>query len=385
MCPVYFPAVLFMLYGMLLAVFWKCRNHFQSVPSDLGSLLSFLLSAVWDLLWLACWVCGQTVQHTGLSQYDGTVPPGSPHPGTLPEPADSTASCAYSEDIFVLITLRRGHWGVPRNPHRHRAFWLWRCYSNNSECYKHYFFKHLLKIFCIPSGEIHTQRSCECNKKGRCFRQTPSSTETMVRTLMPHDSLMNWFTCQFIILTKIYQKIANNLIIGSVGTRKAQSMHLKWQTDACNLSLIQLLVSLVLFLPYCSTAIDKIMRLWSRGRPNERENSYKWNDWELLTDYTKITDVETASILMMILIYYITMPHPGTLNPTKQSRSWFILRVSSLTHMHLRHSENWGKWSFSVGVQQNCKLPLSPLRYSTGLGHVGPDGCNRMWREIRPK
>lgn len=150
-------------------------------------------------------------------------------------------------------------------------------------------------------------------------------------------------------------------------------MHLKWQTDVCDLSPTQLLVSLVLFLPYCSTAIDKIMRLWSRGRPNERNHSYKWNYWELLMDYTKIADVETASILMMILIYYITMPHPGYTGPNKTKQVMIHIKVSSLTYMHLRHSENWEKWFFSVGAQQNCKLPLSPLRYSTGLGHGDPD------------
>lgn len=46
--------------------------------------------------------------------------------------------------------------------------------------------------------------------------------------------------------------------------------------------------------------------------------------------------------------------------------------------MHLRHSENWEKRSFSVEAQQNCRFPLPPLRYSTGLGHVGPDDCNRQ-------
>lgn len=43
------------------------------------------------------------------------------------------------------------------------------------------------------------------------------------------------------------------------------------------------------------------------------------------------------------------------------------------------------KWSFPVGAQQNCRLPLSPLRYSTGLGHVGPEDFNGTWQEIRPK
>lgn len=60
-------------------------------------------------------------------------------------------------------------------------------------------------------------------------------------------------------------------------------MHLKWQTDVCDLSATSLW-SLVLFFPYCLTAADKIMRLWSRGRPNERNHSYKCNYWEPLSE-----------------------------------------------------------------------------------------------------
>lgn len=191
---------------MLLAVVWKCQNHFQSLPSDLGSLLSFLFSAVWDLLWLACWVCGQNVQHTGLSQYEGTVPP------------QITTSRYFTPACWLGCALQL-FWGqlcFYNTPKRSRRLsknftstWPSDCdiiiliTVNVINCYytniiNILFFKHplwkflsrLLKTLCIPLGEIRTQRSCDCNKQGRCFKQAVSPIKTMACILVHHNSLI---------------------------------------------------------------------------------------------------------------------------------------------------------------------------------------------------
>lgn len=136
----------------------------------------------------------------------GRFPPRSPRRGTLPWPADSAAPCSYSEGSFVFITLWRGHWGSPKHSYRHGLLTVKfvilitvnviNCYYTN--IINILFFKHplwkflsrLLKTLCIPLGEIRTQRSCDCNKQGRCFRQAASPIKTMACTLVHHNSLI---------------------------------------------------------------------------------------------------------------------------------------------------------------------------------------------------
>lgn len=116
----------------------KCQitsslSHLIWVPCSASSF-----SAVLDLLWLACWLCGQTVQHTELPQYEGRVPPRSPCAGTLPQPC--WLGCVFQLFWEQLCFSnppppKKGHWDFPRNPHPHLAVWLWR-YFNNRECNK---------------------------------------------------------------------------------------------------------------------------------------------------------------------------------------------------------------------------------------------------------
>lgn len=96
------------------------------------SCVEFTVTGLFVNLWSDC-----ATQSTVTVWGDGPPPtPRSPRPGTLPQPADSAAPCTYPEGSFVFLTLRRGHWGFPSNPRRLLAFWLWCCYSNNSESNK---------------------------------------------------------------------------------------------------------------------------------------------------------------------------------------------------------------------------------------------------------
>lgn len=178
---------------MLLAVVWKCQNHFQSVPSDLGSLLSFLLSAVWNLLWLACWICGQTVQHTALSQYEGTVsPPADRHVQVL-YPSLLTRLCLA---LILRAALFFSHSEEVPEAFQEIHIDTWPSDSDvviliTVNVISILFFKHPLwmllsrlpKILSIPWGEFWTERSCHRNKQERFFRQTLDAMETTMCTL----------------------------------------------------------------------------------------------------------------------------------------------------------------------------------------------------------
>lgn len=139
-----------------------------------GSLLSFLGSALWDLLWLACWLCGQAVQQTGLSQYEGTNPPPkkSPRPGTLPQSADLAMPCT-SEGHFVFITLTEDFQEI------HPC--VWPCSVDlikNSEHNKQPVYCLSLNTFALASQ--NTLHTCGWNLHTEVLR--PQQTRDMFRS-----------------------------------------------------------------------------------------------------------------------------------------------------------------------------------------------------------
>lgn len=238
-CPVYFPAVLFMSHGMLLAVIYKCQNHFQSVPFDLVpcSASSFQLCGI--LLWLACWHCGQTVQRTGLSQHCGMVlspPPHNTHTHTYthtPHPGTPIATSRYFTPACWLGWALHLFWGqlcfynppvamgFPRNPHLHLAILWLSCYYN-SEYKKQPIYQSPSMNICVPSfsntlrtcgWNLRTEGSCDYNKQ-MCFRQ-PRVTWKPWRPCLCTTSCwysMTWLTRQFVILTnKTALKVARKL------------------------------------------------------------------------------------------------------------------------------------------------------------------------------
>lgn len=257
-----------------------CLQMSKSLPACpiwSGSLLSFLGSAVWDLLWLACWLCGQAVQQTGLLQYKGTTPPKkSPRPGTLPQSADSAMPCT-SEGSFVFIIFTEDFQEI------HHCIWPYSVdIIKNSEHNKQPVYCLSLNTFVLASQ--NTLLTCGWNLHSEVL--CPQQTRDMFRSRGTYGVApwclrftehvahwASWLTCQYNSF-KSYQRVMHSHIIGSVCTQNPYIVTHAPEMTHRGLQLI--MTCLVVFLPEGLTASDK-MRLRSWGRPNERKHSHKWN------------------------------------------------------------------------------------------------------------